>query len=54
MGGEGGRDRVGGGGVSGGCDRRIEVFGKNHKKNRGRGRFGSEGLGGRVGGSGWM
>ena len=47
----------GGGGVAGsgwggqgGCDRRIEVFGKIHKKNSG-----GVGLGGfRLGGSGWM
>ena len=33
-----------------GCDRRIEVFGKIHKKNRG----GGGGVGrGQVGGSGW-
>ena len=33
----------GGGGVQGGCDRRIEVFGKIHKKK----------IGG-VGGGGWV
>ena len=34
MGGEGGgRGRIGGG--QDGCDRRIEVFGKCHKKNQG-------------------
>ena len=32
----GGRVRVGGG--QGGCERRIEVFGKIHKKNRRGGR----------------
>ena len=36
-------------GGQGGCDRRIEVFGKIHKKNRGAG--GPEGSGGgQVGG----
>ena len=40
---EGGMGRVEGG--QGGCDRRIEVFGKIHKKNRG---------GGVGGGSRWM
>ena len=50
-GGDGGGVGLGG---QGGCDRRIEVFGKIHKKNRGVG--GREGSGGgRVGwGSGWM
>ena len=40
-----------GGGGQGGCDRRIEVFGKIHtKKNSGGGREGQ--VGGRVGGGG--
>ena len=51
-----------GGGDQGGCERRIEVFGKIHKKKFGGGggggqeRSGSGGGGGRVGGggSGWM
>ena len=43
MRGGGGRGRVEGG--QGGCDRRIEVFGKIHKKNWGGG--------GGVGGLGW-
>ena len=46
-GGVGGRERSGWGG-QGGCDRRIEVFGKIHKKKSGGGG------GVRVGGSGWM
>ena len=40
-----GGGRVGGG--QGGCERRIEVFGKIHEKKIGGG-------GGREGGSGWM
>ena len=37
-------------GGQGGCDRRIEVFGKIHKKNwGGRGGLGRAGGGGRVG-----
>ena len=44
-------------GERGGCDRRIEVFGKIHKKNggdRGGGGLGRGGLGvGSGGGSGW-
>ena len=48
-GGRGGRGRVVGG--QGGCDRRIEVFGKIHKKNGGGvGRVGGD----RVRGNGWM
>ena len=50
----------GGGGVGlggqGGCERRIEVFGKIHKKNfggGGEGEVGSGGGGGGGGGSGW-
>ena len=47
MGGGRGRKRSGWGGGQGGCDRRIEVFGKIHqKKFRGGGRFGGFGLGG--------
>ena len=42
----GGRGRVGG------CDRRIEVFGKIHKKKFWGGVGGGERLG-RMGGSGW-
>ena len=48
----------GGGGVGlragqGGCDQRIEVFGKIHtKKIGGGGRVGGRGVG--LGGSGWM
>ena len=38
---------LGGGGVQGGCDRRIEVFVKNKKKKWGGGPGGG-------GGSGWM
>ena len=49
MGGPGGR--VGGGG-QGGCERRIEVYVKIHKKIWGGGGVGSGGGG--VGGSGWM
>ena len=51
-GGRGGRGRVGGG--QGGCERRIEVFGKIHKKKSG-GWSGGVRLGGggvRVGGGG--
>ena len=42
MGGVGGRGRWGGGGggVQGGCERRIENFVKIKKKNRGGGRVG--------------
>ena len=42
-------------GVQGGCERRIEVFAKIHKKNGGSGggEGGGVGLGG-GGGSGWM
>ena len=40
-----------GGGGQGGCERRIEVFHKIHKKNRGGG--GREGRGRVGGGSGW-
>ena len=52
-----GRGGVGlGAGGQGGCERRIEVFGKIHKKNWGGGGVGrGVRLGGRVdGGSGWM
>ena len=45
-GGGGGRGRVGGG--QGGCERRIEVLGKIHKKKIG----GGGGVG--LWGSGWM
>ena len=48
----GGWGRVGGGGGQGGCDRRIEVFGKIHKKKSGGGGGGSVRGGGRVWGSG--
>ena len=52
MGGQGGEGGVWLGGGQGGCDRRIEVFGKIHKKNF----LGGVGLGGgggvRVGGGG--
>ena len=44
----GGGGRVGGG--QGGCDLRIKVFGKIHKKKLGGG--GGRGGGGRVGGVG--
>ena len=63
IGGGGGGEGLGfGGGGQGGCDRRIEVFGKIHKKNfsRGGGGGGSGGvrwgvgLVGGGGGSGWM
>ena len=47
MGGSGGRVGLGG---QGGCDRRMEVFGKIHTKKIG----GMGGGRGRVGGSGWM
>ena len=51
----GGRGRLGGGGGGqGGCDRRIEVFGKIHKKKSGEGREGSGWWVGLVGGSGFM
>ena len=55
MGVGGGRGRVGGGGGQGGCDRRIEVFGKIHKKGGwfrgvGSGEGGGGGLG--LGGGG--
>ena len=56
IGGSGGRGEEGSGwgGGQGGCDRRIEVFGKIHKKrNSGGVGFGVFGLGG-GGGSGWM
>ena len=43
----------GGGGGQGGCERRIEVFGKIHQKNLGGGGGGEVGLGW-VGGSRWM
>ena len=43
MRGFGGRGRVEGGGGQGGCDRRIEGFGKIQKKNGGVGR--GEGVG---------
>ena len=39
----------GGGGGQGGCDRRIEVFGKIHKKKIGGGGGPGGGGGGRVG-----
>ena len=41
-----------GGGVQGGCERRIEVFVKIQKKKK----FGGGGVGGGgvIGGSGWM
>ena len=56
---------VGSGGVGlggqGGCERRIEVFGKIHQKNsggggvgRGGGQVGGGRVGGGGGGSGWM
>ena len=48
-GGGGGRGRLGGGG-QGGCDRRIEVFGKIHTKKSGEGREGSGWRVGLVGG----
>ena len=49
-GGRGGEGvELGGGGRQGGCDRRIEVFGKIHKKKNWRGGSGGGG-GGRVGG----
>ena len=54
LGGRGGEGSGWGGGGQGGCDRRIEVFGNIHKKNRGveGGRF-RGGVGGvRVGGEG--
>ena len=44
--------RLGGGGVQGGCERRIEVFVKIQKKNFLGG--GGGGGRGRVGGSEWM
>ena len=59
------RGQVGGGGVGlvggqGGCERRIEVFWKIHKKKigggggrEGRGQVGGQ-FGGGGGGSGWM
>ena len=47
----GGGGGVGLGGGQGGCDRRIEVFGKNHKKKF-QGSVGGGG-GGRGGGLGW-
>ena len=49
IGGVGGRELVGGSGSwggQGGCERRIEVFGKIYKKNREGGRFGGGGGGG--------
>ena len=52
--GEGGRGGLGG---QGGCERRIEVFWKIHKKNQGGGGVGRGGVRwgvGLVGGSGWM
>ena len=54
MGGEGGPgggvwSGEGCGGGQGGCERRIEVFGKIHKKKSGGGREGESG-----GGSGWL
>ena len=51
-----GRGRVeGGGGGQGGCDRRIEVFGKIQKKKIGGGGGWVGGEGGWVGGeSRWM
>ena len=58
-GGGGGMGRGGGsgwGGGQGGCERRIEVFGKIHKKKI-RGGSGGEGVRWGVGlvvGSGWM
>ena len=45
---EGSGGRVGLGG-QGGCERRMEVFGKIHKKNRGWVGMGGQ-VGGRVGG----
>ena len=51
IGGGSGRGRVGGG-VQGGCGRRIEVFGKIHKNGGGGGRFWGVRVGGS--GSGWM
>ena len=45
--------RVGTGGQEGGCERRIEVFGKIHKKNRGRGGEVGRERRGSGRGSGW-
>ena len=42
-----------GGGGQGGCERRIEVFGKIHKKKIGGGGEGGGREGGSVGGWGW-
>ena len=56
-GGGGGGSGRGGclGGSQGGCEQRIEVFGKIHtKKIRGGFDLGGGGGGVRVGGSGWM
>ena len=53
----GGGRGVGLGGGQGGCDRRIEVFGKIHKKKIWVGEGGSVGGGGGgfgLGGLGWM
>ena len=53
----GGGQVLGGGGGQGGCERRIDVFGKIHKKNwegEGVGRWGGQVGVGLVGGSGWM
>ena len=50
--GVGGGEGLGWGG-QGGCDQRIEVFGKIQKKKK-IGGGGGGGPGGRVGGSGWM
>ena len=50
-GGEGGRGQVEGGG-RGGCDRRIEVFGKIQKKKIWGWGGGGWGVGGGVGGGG--
>ena len=43
---------MGGGGSQGGCDRRIESFGKIHKKKK-IGGGGGVGVGSVGGGSGW-
>ena len=49
---------MGGGGGQGGCERRIEVLGKIHKKKSGGGGVGrgggQVGGGSGCGGSGWM
>ena len=52
-GGGGGGGRWSGWRGQGGCERRIEVFGKIRKKNFGGGGGGGGGGGVRLGGSGW-